>query len=150
MDNSLELTRQELGKLRTRSDEDHDGWRSREQELLARLEDGRCRERKLEDQKHNLEVCLADSSQQVQELKARLGGSEGRVRALDGQLSQMEAAKKELELKLTSIGLILRRIAGIQMDGSVNVPFKLTSPSRRWSPVRCKKFFVIFNLQHYY
>ena len=138
MDKCLELTRQELMKLRAKADEEHESWRLREQELLMRLEDGRCRERKLEDQKHNLEVCLADSSQQVQELKARLGGSEGRVRALDAQLSQMESNKKELEVKLSSIGLILRRIAGIQMDGSVNVPFKLTSPSRRWSPVRCK------------
>lgn len=69
LDNSLEVTRQELGKLRTRADEEDERWRTREQELLVRLEDGRCRERKLEDQKHNLEVCLADATQQLQELK---------------------------------------------------------------------------------
>lgn len=68
--------------------------------------------------------------------QARLGGSEGRIRALDAQLSQLETAKKEVEQKLSSVGSTLRRIAGIQMDGSVSVPFKLTSPSRRWSPVR--------------
>lgn len=139
LDNSLEVTRQELGKLRSRADDDDERWRAREQELLCRLEDGRCKERKLEDQKHNLEVCLADASQQVQELKARLGGSEGRVRALDCQLAQMESTKKELEQRLSSIGLTLRRVAGIQLDGSCNLPFKLTSPSRRWSPVRRKK-----------
>ncbi|XP_076662657.1 ciliary rootlet coiled-coil, rootletin isoform X2 [Andrena cerasifolii] len=136
VDNSLEVTRQELGRLRSRADEEDERWRTREQELLVRLEDCRCRERKLEDQKHNLEVCLADASQQIQELKARLGGSEGRVRALDAQLSQLEMAKKEAEQKLSSVGSTLRRIAGIQMDGSVNVPFKLMSPSRRWSPAR--------------
>ncbi|XP_072755819.1 uncharacterized protein Root [Anoplolepis gracilipes] len=136
LDNSLEVTRQELGKLRTRADEEDERWRTREQELLVRLEDSRCRERKLEDQKHNLEVCLADATQQLQELKARLGGSEGRVRALDAQLSQLETAKKEVEQKLSSVGSTLRRIAGIQMDGSVNMPFKLMSPSRRWSPAR--------------
>jgi len=65
----LEVTRQELGKLRTRADEEDERWRAREQELLVRLEDSRCRERKLEDQKHNLEVCLADATQQLQELK---------------------------------------------------------------------------------
>lgn len=69
LDNSLEVTRHELGKLRTRADEEDERWRTREQELLVRLEDGRCRERKLEDQKHNLEVCLADATQQLQELK---------------------------------------------------------------------------------
>ncbi|XP_043519039.1 rootletin isoform X2 [Frieseomelitta varia] len=136
VDNSLKVTRQELGRLRSRADEENERWRVREQELVVRLEDSRCRERKLEDQKHNLEVCLADASQQIQELKARLGGSEGRVRALDAQLSQLEVTKKEVEQKLSSVASTLRRIAGIQMDGSVNIPFKLMSPSRRWSPAR--------------
>jgi rootletin len=138
LESHLELTRQELGKLRSRSDEEDERSRGREQELASRLEDGRCRERKLEDQKHNLEVCLADATQQLQELKARLGGSEGRVRALDAQLTQMETQKKEIEQKLSSVVLILRRIAGIQLDGSVSMPFKLSSPSRRYSPVRSK------------
>jgi len=51
----------------------------------------------------------------------------------------LETAKKEVEQKLSSVGSTLRRIAGIQMDGSVNMPFKLMSPSRRWSPARGKK-----------
>lgn len=34
-----------------------------------RLEDSRGKERRLEDLKHNLEVCLADATQQIQELK---------------------------------------------------------------------------------
>lgn len=143
LDTNLELTRQDLGKVRSRMEEEADGFRSREQELLARIEDGRCRERKLEDQKHNLEVCLADASQQLQDLKAKLGGSEGRVRALDVQLLQMETQKKELEQKLSSVMLILRRIAGVQLDGSVNIPFKLSSPSRRYSPVRGEAFLLI-------
>lgn len=61
------------------------------------------------------------------------------MRALDAQLSQLETAKKEVEQKLSSVGSTLRRIAGIQMDGSVNMPFKLMSPSRRWSPARGKE-----------
>lgn len=61
-----------MGRLRTRADEEDERWRTREQELLVRLEDSRCRERKLEDQKHNLEVCLADATQQLQELKVLL------------------------------------------------------------------------------
>ena len=40
-----------------------------EQELV--VEKSWCRERKLENEKHNLEVCLADGSQQIQELKER-------------------------------------------------------------------------------
>nr|CAD7442663.1 unnamed protein product [Timema bartmani] len=132
LDGTLDMARQEMTRMRARAEEGEERWRAREQELLVRLEDSRGRERKLEDQRHNLEVCLADATQQLQELKARLGGSEGRVRALDGQLQQLEAAKKEVEQKLSSIGSTLRRIAGIQMDGSVNLPFRLMSPSRRW------------------
>jgi rootletin len=65
-----------------------------------------------------------------------LGGTEGRVRALDAQLLQLEAAKKEAEQKLSSVGSTLRRIAGIQLDGSVTLPYKVMSPSRRWSPAK--------------
>lgn len=69
MGNRLEIARQEMLRLRSRSDEEERRWRRREQELVTRLEDSRGKERKLEDQKHNLEVCLADASQQLQELK---------------------------------------------------------------------------------
>jgi len=55
--------------MRSHAEEEEERWRAREQELLVRLEDNRTRERKLEDQKHNLEVCLADATQQIQELK---------------------------------------------------------------------------------
>lgn len=83
-----------------------------------------------------MEVCLADATQQIQELKARLGGSEGRVRALEEQLVHVEGVKKEVENKLSSIAHTLRRIAGIQLDGTVSLPYRLMSPSRRYSPAR--------------
>lgn len=69
LDSGLEAARQEMLRMRNRSDEEEERWRAREQELLVRLEDSRAKERKLEDQKHNLEVCLADATQQIQELK---------------------------------------------------------------------------------
>ena len=69
-------------------------------------------------------------------VQARLGGTEGRVKALEQQLQQLEIAKKEADQKLSSVGATLRRIAGIQFDGSISVPFKILSPSRRWSPAR--------------
>lgn len=136
MDANLCATRQELGRTRCKANQDEHRFHNREQELLGRLEEGRCREKRLEDQKHNLEVCLADATQQIQELKARLGGAEGRVRALDEQLGQTENAKKEVENKLSSIAHTLRRIAGVQLDGSVTTPYRLLSPSRRFSPAR--------------
>lgn len=59
-------------KIRQRIREDEDQWRLREQELISRLEDSRVKERKLEDQRHNLELCLTDANQQIQELKVKI------------------------------------------------------------------------------
>jgi len=69
LDSSLEIARQEMARMRSRIEEEDERSRAREHELGNRLEDSRKRERKLEDQKHNLEVCLADATQQIQELK---------------------------------------------------------------------------------
>lgn len=69
LDNNLESTRQELCRARARLGHEEGRWHCREQELLSRLEESRGREKRLDDQKHNLEVCLADATQQIQELK---------------------------------------------------------------------------------
>ncbi|CAG9120903.1 unnamed protein product [Plutella xylostella] len=108
------------------------------EELVLRMEDCRSKERRLEELKHNLEVCLADATQQIQELKARLGGSEGRCRALEASLAQLEAGKRDVEAKLSSIAHTLRRICGVHPDGSVQAAARrrLASPARRYSPHR--------------
>lgn len=80
LDANLHATRQELGRARCEANQNDGRFHCREQELLGKIEEGRGREKRFEDQKHNLEVCLADATQQIQELKARLGGAEGRVR----------------------------------------------------------------------
>lgn len=69
LDRNLEQTRQELGRTRSHSAQLEEQWHAREQDLLVHLEDSRAREKRLEDQKHNLEVCLVDATQQIQELK---------------------------------------------------------------------------------
>lgn len=142
LNDTLENTRQELGRARCKANQDEHRWHAREQELLGRIEESRGHEKCLEDQKHNLEVCLADATQQIQELKARLSGAESRVRALDEQLSQMESCKKDIEHKFSSILHTLKRIAGIQFDGTITAPHRLLSPSRRFSPARSGEFLV--------
>ncbi|KAL5282684.1 CROCC family protein [Megaselia abdita] len=133
-------TRQESGRIRCQTNQEEHRYRAKQQELCTRLEEYRNKEKRLEDQKHNLEVCLADATQQIQELKARIGGSESRIRVLDEQLHCMESIKRDNENKLNSIAHTLKRIAGIQFDGSVNLSYRLTSPSRRYSPVRGCEF----------
>ncbi|KAJ0177971.1 hypothetical protein K1T71_006844 [Dendrolimus kikuchii] len=134
----LNAARNDLGSCRQRIVDLEEACRARDQELVLRLEDCRSKERRLEELKHNLEVCLADATQQIQELKARLGGSEGRCRALEATLSQCEAGKRDAEAKLSSIAHTLRRVCGVQPDGSVQAAARrrLASPSRRYSPHR--------------
>ncbi|XP_063368164.1 rootletin [Cydia amplana] len=134
----LGAARADLAASRQRGAELEEACRARDQELLLRLEDCRSKERRLEELKHNLEVCLADATQQIQELKARLGGSEGRCRALEASLAQCEHGKREAEAKLSSIAHTLRRVCGVQPDGSVHAAARrrLASPARRYSPHR--------------
>ncbi|XP_063629513.1 rootletin [Cydia splendana] len=134
----LGAARADLAACRQRGAELEEACRARDQELVLRLEDCRSKERRLEELKHNLEVCLADATQQIQELKARLGGSEGRCRALEASLAQCEHGKREAEAKLSSIAHTLRRVCGVQPDGSVHAAARrrLASPARRYSPHR--------------
>ncbi|XP_026333476.1 rootletin [Hyposmocoma kahamanoa] len=136
----LAAARAEIANCRQRGAELEEACRARDQELVLRLEDCRSKERRLEELKHNLEVCLADATQQIQELKARLGGSESRCRALEASLTQCESGKREAEAKLSSIAHTLRRVCGIQPDGSIQAAARrrLASPSRRYSPHRGK------------
>ncbi|KAF9791677.1 hypothetical protein SFRURICE_020076 [Spodoptera frugiperda] len=138
LDALLAAARADLQACRQRAADLEEACRARDQELVLRLEDCRSKERRLEELKHNLEVCLADATQQIQELKARLGGSEGRCRALEASLSQCEAGRREAEAKLSSIAHGLRRVCGVQPDGSVHAASRkrLASPARRYSPHR--------------
>lgn len=72
LDRALEQTRQELARTRTNGAQLEEQWHAREQDLLVHLEDSRSREKRLEDQKHNLEIYLVDATQQIQELKVRM------------------------------------------------------------------------------
>ncbi|XP_052739750.1 rootletin [Bicyclus anynana] len=134
----LAAARSDLAAARQRGAELEEGCRARDQELVLRLEDCRSKERRLEELKHNLEVCLADATQQIQELKTRLGASESRCRAVETALAQTEAGRRDAEARLSSVAHSLRRVCGIQPDGSVHQAARrrIASPSRRYSPHR--------------
>lgn len=134
MEGILEGYEQEVMRLRHRVDEDELRWKTREQELLDRLEDGLGHERKLEDQKHNLEVCLSDQTVQIQELKCKLSAAEGRLRSADTQLGDLERAKRDVDSRLNTIWSTLKRVTGMQADGSIRI--------RKWSPTRSNDIFI--------
>lgn len=80
------------------------------------LEDSRRAERKLEDQRRNLEINMENTNAEAAELKLRLSGSEGRVNALEAQLARIEGAKQDVEFKLSSIVSSLKRTIGFRQE----------------------------------
>ncbi|XP_045535415.1 rootletin [Papilio machaon] len=132
----LQAARADLGSARQRCADLDEACRARDQELVIRLEDCRSKERRLEELKHNLEVCLADATQQIQELKTRLSACESRSRGLEVQLSQSEGLRRETEVRLSSIAHTLRRVCGVQPDGTLITSRRITSSARRYSPHR--------------
>lgn len=79
-------------------------------------------EQKLQDKKHNLEICLADATQQIQEFKAQISGLENKCIGLEKEKSFLLDRKRLLENKLSTISSMLRCICGIQPDGSIIIP----------------------------
>lgn len=71
LERNLEHCRQEHNRAIAHTGHLEEQWHAREQDLLIHLEDSRAKEKRLEDQKHNLEICLVDATQQIQELKVR-------------------------------------------------------------------------------
>ncbi|XP_068626101.1 rootletin [Battus philenor] len=137
LDALLQAARADLAAARQRCAELDEACRARDQELVIRLEDCRSKERRLEELKHNLEVCLADATQQIQELKTRLSACESRSRATEASLSQCSAARREAEARLSSVAHTLRRVCGVQPDGSLaTARRRMASPARRYSPHR--------------
>ncbi|XP_050349623.1 rootletin [Nymphalis io] len=132
----LGAARADLAAARQRALELDEACRARDQELVLRLEDCRSKERRLEELKHNLEVCLADATQQIQELKTRLGGSEGRCRGVEAALAQSEGARRAAAARLGALLAALRRVCGVQPDGALLARRRLASPARRYSPHR--------------
>lgn len=76
----------------------------------------------MQDKKHNLEICLADATQQIQELKGQISGFEQKNIGLEKEKSFLMNKKSELENKLSTISNLLRCICGIQPDGSIMIP----------------------------
>lgn len=108
--------------------------RLKEKDYQLALEESRRAEKKLEDQRHNLEIALENTSADAAELKLRLSGSEGRVNALEAQLARLEGAKQDIEFKLSSIVSSLRRTIGFRQEmPRARSPVRSRTPSPRRS-----------------
>lgn len=108
--------------------------RMKEKDYQMALEDSRRIERKLDDQKRNLEIQLENTSAENEELKLRLSGAEGRVNALEATLARLEGSKRDIEFKLSSIVSSLRRTIGFRQEmPRARSPVRSRTPSPRRS-----------------
>ena len=131
---SREALRKELANLQRKMAEFEDEARLKEKDYQLALEDSHRMEKKLDDQRRNLEISLENANAELADLKLKLSASEGRVNALEGQLARTEGAKKDIEFKLSSIVSSLRRTIGLRerMPRSAS-PLRARSPSPRRS-----------------
>ena len=97
---SREALRKELANLQRKMAEFEDEARLKERDYQSALEDAHRIERKLDDQRRNLEISLENANAELADLKLKLSGTEGRVNALEAQLARTEGAKKDIEFKV--------------------------------------------------
>ena len=129
-----EALRKELANLQRKFAEFEDESRLREKDFQLALEDSRRGERKLDDQRRNLEISLDNSNSELADVKLRLSGAEGRVNALEAELARIEGSKRDVEFKISSIVSSLRRTIGFRADAPRSrSPFRHRSVSPRRS-----------------
>lgn len=113
---SREALRKELANLQRKTAEIVDEAVLKEKDYQLALEDSRRCERKLEDQRKNLEIALESANGDIADLRMKLSGAEGRVNALETTLARLEGAKRDVEFKLSSIVSSLRRSIGFRQE----------------------------------
>lgn len=97
-----------MAATRANTDGEEEKAKQRVVTLTDALDAVRARERRLEEQRHNLELTLASSQAEVNELTVRLTGCEGRLSEMHGLVERLEGGRKDLEVKLANVSAILR------------------------------------------
>ena len=100
----------ELSALRSTFDQDQEVARQRISTLNHTIDEIRTREKKLEDQRHTLEISLNHAQQEVKEINVKLHGYDGRLGELYATIAKLESEKKEVEMKLSSVASLLHHV----------------------------------------
>jgi rootletin len=116
----------ELVTLKTSTTSDQEGYQQRISSLNQALEEMRGRERKLEDQRHNLEICLSNANKDVKDLNIKLTGQDGRMGELYTTIVRLESSKKEVESRLSSVATLIHHVR----SSSSNSRSRPTTPTR--------------------
>ena len=136
--NELETTKlsleKELNYLRSSSSTDQETLRLKINTLNQTIEDIRGREKRLEDQRHQLEQQLSLSQQQVKDLNCQVQGKDGQLGELFTTIARLEASKKELQVKINNVATLLHHVRSNSSSRSrPATPTRSTSSGRRSS-----------------
>lgn len=97
--------------------ESESSWRSGERELAAQLQEARGCEKTLQDEAKNLALRAQAAQDAAAQSSLLLSEAQGRLAATEAELTRAEAAKKDLEFRLSSIQSALTRTLGIGASG---------------------------------
>lgn len=129
----------ELANARRKMAELDDESRLKDREYTRALDESRRNEKSLDDERQRLAAELEAARSDITEMELKLTASNGRVGALEEELENCEAARRQIEIKLTTVVSTLRRSVGLarsiptassaERGGSISPLFRARSRS---------------------
>lgn len=116
-DSAKETAKREVQLLKRKLADLDEEMRGKEKEFQSSINTLRRAEQKAAEKVRNLENLLENANQDLSDQKLNYSGAEGRIAGLEAQLSRMEGAKNDVELKLANLHSTLRRTLGIRAAG---------------------------------
>lgn len=113
-----------------------DTFASRENDYEAQIEEYRQFELKARNSMREKDNLLEQTTYDRENYKAQLSGNDGRISALESQISRIEAAKNDCEFKLSSLYSVLRRSLGLRSQSQSSTSSDEDSPKRNKSSYR--------------
>lgn len=127
---SRDILQQEIQTLRRRLAETENGLCIKVKELQGALEDQEQTKVHFEEKKRELERAMDAVTDDLAEVRLTLSASEGRVLALEDQLSQTEAEKRAVEDVCGGIVSSLRRTIGFNPGSQTRFRARSASPGK--------------------
>ena len=129
LESAQAILEKELSSLRALNSTDQESTRQKVASLNGAIEDIRSREKRLEDQRHDLEQQLSFAQQQIKDMNVQLNGKDGRLGELFNTIAKLEGAKKDLESKINHVASLLHHVRSSSNSRSSR-PSTPTKPRR--------------------
>lgn len=110
---SYNAVTKDLANARRKMAELDDEGRLKDREYTRALDESRRNEKSLDDERQRLAAELEAARSDLTETQLKLTASNGRVGALEEELENCEAVRRQIEVKLTTVVSTLRRSVGL-------------------------------------